>query len=319
MLGGRVRLTDAERRRLARLGKPLGRKVLREIASIASPDTILRWYRELVAKKYDGSKKRGPGRPPQPTKIVQLLIKMAEENPRWGYTRLRGALRNVGYDVGRNTIKRILKDQGIEPAPIREKRTSWTTFIKAHLGAIAAADFFTVEVASLAGLIRYHVFFFIDIASRKVEIAGITSRPEGRWMDQIARNLLDVEDGFLLGKRYLLLDRDPLYTKAFRTALEKGGTTVVRLPPRSPDLNAFAERFVLSIKSECLDRIVPLGERHLRRAVSEFVAHYHQERNHQGLKNQLIETAPEPANTNGRIVRRERLGGLLNFYSRTAA
>ena len=233
--------------------------------------------RELVAKKYDGSQKRGPGRPPQPNKIVQLLIKMAEENPRWGYTRLRGALRNVGCDVGRNTV------------------------------------------ASLAGLIRYHVFFFIDIASRKVEIAGITSRPEGRWMDQIARNLLDVEDGFLLGKRYLLLDRDPLYTKAFRTALEKGGTTVVRLPPRSPDLNAFAERFVLSIKTECLDRIVPLGERHLRRAVSEFVAHYHQERNHQGLKNQLIETAPEPANTNGRIVRRERLGGLLNFYSRTAA
>jgi hypothetical protein len=151
----------------------------------------------------------------------------------------------------------------MEPAPIREKRTSWTTFIKAHLGAIAAADFFTVEVASLAGLIRYHVFFFIDIASRKVEIAGITSRPEGRWMDQIARNLLDVEDGFLLGKRYLLLDRDPLYTKAFRTALEKGGTTVVRLPPRSPDLNAFAERFVLSHQER-----VPRSDRAVRRAPS---------------------------------------------------
>jgi putative transposase len=272
-----------------------------------------------VANKYDGSKKRGPGRPPQPRKIVQLLIKMAEENPRWGYTRLRGALRNVGYDVGRNTIKRILKGQGIEPAPVRGKSMSWMTFIKAHLGAIAAADFFTVEVASLAGLVRYHVFFLIDIASRQVEITGITSRPGGSWMEQIARNLLDVEDGFLLGKRYLLLDRDPLYTKEFHAALKRGGRSVALLPPRSPDLNAFAERFVLSIKSECLDRIVPLGERHLRRAVSEFVAHYHRERTHQGLENRLIESAPEPANMNGRIVRRERLGGLLNFYGRAVA
>jgi transposase InsO family protein len=134
-------------------------------------------------------------------------------------------------------------------------------------------------------------------------------------MDQIARNLLDVENGFLLGKRYLVLDRDPLYTKEFRAALKRGGTRVVRLPPRSPDLNAFAERFVLSIKSECLDRIVPLGERHLRRTVSD----YHRERSHQGLENRLIESAPEPANINGRIARRERLGGLLNFYSRAVA
>jgi transposase InsO family protein len=137
-------------------------------------------------------------------------------------------------------------------------------------------------------------------------------------MNQIARNLLDAEDGFLLGKRYLLLDRDPLYTKEFRSALERGGVGVVRLPPRSPNLNAYAERFVLSIKRECLDRIVPLGERHLRLAVSEFVTHYHRERNHQGLENRLIEVS-EPANTNGRVVRRERLGGLLNYYHRAAA
>jgi putative transposase len=186
-LSGRVRLTDPERRRLARLAKPLGRKTLREVASIASPDTILRWYRDLVATKYDGTPKRGPGRPPQPAKIVGLLLKMAEENPRWGYTRFRGALRNDGFDVGRNTIKRILKEHSIDPAPLRRKRTSWMTFIKAHLGAIASADVFTVEVVSLAGLVRYHVFFLIDIASRKVEIAGITSRLDGSWMDQIPR------------------------------------------------------------------------------------------------------------------------------------
>jgi hypothetical protein len=147
-LGTRVRLTDAERRRLARLGKGLGRRTLQEVASIASPETSFRWYRELVAKKYDGSKKRGPGRPRKPAEIVRLWLRMALENPRWGYTRLRGALENVGYEVGRTTIKRILLAHGIDPAPIRGKGMSWATFIKAHLGAIAAADFFSVEVVS---------------------------------------------------------------------------------------------------------------------------------------------------------------------------
>jgi transposase InsO family protein len=272
-----------------------------------------------VASKYDGSAKRGPGRPRKPSEIVRLLLRMAKENPRWGYTRLRGALKNLRHEIGRNTIKRILKEQGIDPAPVRGRRYSWATFIKAHLGMIAAADFFTVEVVGLARLVRFYVFFVIDIASRRVEIAGMTADPDGLWMDQVARNLLDVSDGFLLGKRYLLLDRDPLYTREFRSTLERGGVGIVRLPAPSPDLNAFAERFVLSIRAECLDRIVPLGERHLRRAVAEFVHHYHRERNHQGLENRLIVDVPEPANLNGRVVRRERLGGFLHFYHREAA
>ena len=171
----------------------------------------------------------------------------------------------------------------------------------------------------MAGLISYHVFFLIDIATRKVEIAGIKADPSGAWMQQIARNLLDVEDGFLLGKRFLVLDRDPLYTAEFRTTLKHAGVKVIRLPPRSPDLNAFAERFVLTIKSECLNRVVPLGERHLRHVISEFVEHYHRERNHQGLENLLIDVAPQPANMNGRVLRRERLGGMLNYYHRKAA
>jgi putative transposase len=159
----------------------------------------------------------------------------------------------------------------------------------------------------------------IDLVSRRVEIAGISRCPDGLWMEQVARNLLDVSDGFLLGKRYLILDRDPLYTREFGAAMKRGGAEVLRLPPSSPNLNAYAERFVLSIKTECLDRIVPLGEAHLRRSVSEFVQHYQFERNHQGLGNELIESTPSPANTNGRVERRERLGGLLNFYHREAA
>jgi putative transposase len=170
----------------------------------------LRWYRELVAKKYDGSARRGPGRPGTAAEIVRLLVEMATRNTGWGYTRMRGALKNVGYAVGRNTIKRILKEQGIEPAPLRRRQYSWATFIKAHLSAITAADFFTVEVLSWAGLVRYHVFFVIDLVSRRVEIAGISRCPEGSWMEQVARNLLDAADGFMLGKKYLILDRDPL-------------------------------------------------------------------------------------------------------------
>jgi putative transposase len=313
----RLRLTDAERRHFAVLGKELGRKALGEIATLARPETILRWYRDFVAKKYDGSKKRGPGRPPKAAEIVRLVLQMADDNPGWGYTRIKGALMNLGHDVGRNTIKRILVDNGIDPAPARETRYSWATFIKAHLGVIAGMDFFTVEVLSLTGIVRFHVLFVIDIGSRRVEVVGLARDPAGKWMMQMARNLLDAEAGFLRGKRYLILDRDPLYTKDFRHMLRAAGVEPLLLPARSPNLNAFAERFVLSIRSECLDRIVPLGERHLRSVVSEYMEHYHRERNHQGLDNRLLHAMA--VNDNGRVRRRERLGGLLNFYYRKAA
>ena len=314
----RLRFTDAERRKLAVLGRKLGRKTLGELATIATPDTILRRYRELVAKKYDALARRGPGRPRTAAEIARLLVEMATRNTGWGYTRLRGALKNVGYAVGRNTIKRILKEHGIDPAQMRLQRYAWATFIKAHLSAITAADFFTVEVLNWAGLVRYHIFFVIDLASRRVEIGGISRSPDGLWMEQVARNLLDADDGFLLARKYLIVDRDPLYTREFRSAMERAGVKVLRLPPSSPNLNAFAERFVLSIRTECLGRIIPLGEMHLRRSVSEFVQHCRFERNHQGLWNALIDGAPGPASTNGRVRRRERLGGLLNFYHREA-
>ena len=258
-LGGRrLRLNDDQRRRLAVKGKALGRKVLQQMAGIVTPDTILRWYRTLVAKKVDGSKKRGRGRPRTAEEIAALLVRMAGENPTWGYTRLRDALRHLGHEVGRNTVKRILLIHGIEPAPERNRKTSWKTFIKAHLGELAAADFFTVEVLTLMGLSRTFVFFVIDIETRRVQIAGITNQPCEAWIMQIARNLTDTEDGFLRGIRYLILDRDPLYTRAFRAMLKDSGVEALRLPARSPNLNAFAERFVLSAKSECLGRIGPI-------------------------------------------------------------
>jgi len=319
-LGGRrIRLNDAQRRRLAVKGKLLGRKVLNKVAGIVTPDTILRWYRRLVAKKYDGASRRGPGRPATDKDIAALLVRMARENPSWGYMRLRDALRHLGHEIGRTAVKRILLDHGIDPAPERERRTNWKTFIKAHLGEVAAADFFSVEILSVFGLVRYVVLFVIDIKTRRVEIAGITDAPNEAWMKQMARNLTDGFDGFLRDTRFLILDRDPLYSAVFRRMLKDSGVEPVRLPARSPDLNAYAERFVLSAKKECLNRIVPLSEAHLRRSLAAFRVHYHRERHHQGLGGKLIVDDENAGQQEGRVECRERLGGLLRYYYRNAA
>jgi Integrase core domain len=194
----------------------------------------------------------------------------------------------------------------------------WKTFIEAHLGALAAMDFFSVEVLSLTGLVRYSVLFIIDVKTRHVHIAGIVRQPHGDWMKQVARNFTDDVDGFLRGMRYVIHDRDPLFTREFRDLLRASSIKSIKLPAHSPDLNAYAERFVLSIKSECLNKLVLLGERHLRRAIEEFVEHYHLERNHQGLDNRLLTEPASPRNDNSPIARRERLGGLLNYYYRRA-
>src|ERR1700726_2096919 len=314
----RLRLTDDQRRRLAIKGKVLGRRRLADIAGIVTPDTILRWYRKLVAKRYDGSNTRRPGRPSTKPDIAALVVRMATENPTWGYTRIRGGLKRLGHDVARNTIKAILKDHGIAPAPERGTKTPWKTFLAAHWDGLAAADFFSVEVLTLGGLVRYVVFFVIKIKTRAVEIAGITRQPDEAWMTQVARDLTDAGDGFLRGGQYLILDRDPLYTPAFRRLLRGSGVKPLVLPAWSPNLNAFAERFVGSAKSECLEWIVPLGEGHLRAAVREFVQHYHEERPHQGLGNALIAPKTTVIGT-GQVNCRVRLGGLLKFYYRQAA
>ena len=314
-----LRLTDAQRRRLAVRGQKLGRRVLRQVAGIVTPDTILRWYRTLIARKYDGSARRGRGRPMTPREVAALVVRMASENPTWGYTRIRGALLNLGHKIARTTVKRVLHDHGIDPAPERSRRMPWKTFLQAHWDGLAACDLFTVEVLTLAGLQRYLVFFVIALQSRRVTIAGIHPQPGGAWMEQLARNLTDPVDGCLRRARDLIHDRDPLYTRVFGEILESAGVQPIRLPPKSPNLNAYAERFVRSIKEECLTRVVPLGERHLRCLVREYVEHYHRERNHQGLDNQLLQRPPPPVRTDADVRRRERLGGLLNFYYREAA
>jgi transposase InsO family protein len=319
-LGGkRLLCTDRQRRRLAARAEAIGRKGLFEISTLVTPDTLLRWYRRLIARKYDGSESRIVGRPKTAVEIEELILQMARQNRTWGYTRIRGALYNLGHEIGRNTIKRVLLENGLDPAPLRGKAMSWEIFLKAHWGAIAATDFFSVEVLTRVGLVRYFVLFVIDLKTRRVAIAGIIRQPDGEWMKQIARNLTDVDDGFLNGVRYLIHDRDPLYTEAFRGLLKPSGVKTVKLPARSPNLNAYAERFVRSVKSECLAKIIPLGERHLRKAVKEYTEHYHLERNHQGLDNELVEKPIDGPCVDGVVDRRERLGGILNYYHRRAA
>jgi transposase InsO family protein len=315
----RLRFTDAQRRRLAAKARTLGRRVLRDLTTIVTPDTLLAWHRTLIAKKYDGSTRRGPGRPPVSAEIRALVVRMATDNRGWGYTRIQGALANLDHEVSRGAIANILREHGLEPAPDRIKKTTWNEFLKTHWHVLAATDFFTVNIWTGHGLTRYAVLFVIDLSTRRVEIAGMVAEPDSAWMSQVSRNVTDATDGFLRGKRFLIHDRDPLFTVAFGETLAAAGVQVVRLPAHSPNLNAYAERFVRTIKESCLDRLILVGEGSLRRAVAEFIEHYHRERNHQGLGNQLIVPLPARALGDGRVLSRERLGGLLNYYHRPAA
>lgn len=245
--GNRLRFTDEQRIQLAVKAKALGRQLLGEIATIVTPDTLLTWHRKLIAKKWTYARK-GVGRPRLAQEITDLVLRIAGENTSWGYDRIQGALANLGHIIAPNTVKNILKRHGIEPAPERKKHTSWKNFLKTHWDVMAATDFFAVEVWTPRGLKTYYVLFIIPLSTRSAHIAGVTTTPNGAFMKQVARNLTDMDDGFLLGIRYLIMDRDTKYTTDFREYLDREGVQPVRCPARAPNCNAFAERFVRSIK-----------------------------------------------------------------------
>ncbi len=316
----RIPLTDSQRRRLAIKGKLLGRKLLGDIATIVTPDTILRWHHRLVAMKWDYSHRRKlAGRPPVSREIIDLVLRLAAENRGWGFDRIQGALANLGHDISDTTVGNILRENGIEPAPERKRKTSWNEFIKAHWDVLAAIDFTAVEVWTKGGLVTMYLLFVIEIRTRRVHFAGCTANPTAPWMKQIARNLTDCSDGFLLGSRFVLMDRDGKFCDGFRSLLQDAGTRPVRLPARSPNLNAFVERFMRSLKSECLSRMIFFGGNSLRDAVRQYLTHYHEERNHQGLGNRLIAPDLSVGMDAGKIRCRERIGGLLKYYYRDAA
>src|SRR5476651_730758 len=319
-LKSRPKLSDAERATLGEIGHRLGRKALGDVATVAQPDTILGWYRKLVACKFDGSKaRRGPGRPRIKREVEQLIIRMASENRDWGYDRIAGALANLGYAISDQAVGNVLRRHGLPPAPERKRTTTWAAFIRTHMALLAGTDFFTAEVLTLRGLVTYYVLFFIHLESRKVDIAGITVHPNERWMQQMARNVTMEGCGTLQDCRYLLHDRDTKYTISFRAIIESGGVKTLPLPARSPNLNAYAERWVKSVKDECLSKIILFGERSLRRALSEYVEHYHAERNHQGKSNVLLFRRVTQTRREEPVQCRERLGGLLRYYHQEAA
>jgi putative transposase len=319
-LKGRLKLSDAERATLGEIGHRLGRKVLGEVANVARPDTILAWYRKLVAGKFDGSKaRRSPGRPRIKGEVEQLIVRMAEENRDWGYDRIAGALANLGYKVCDQTVGNVLQRHALPPASERKRTTTWPAFIRIHLALLAGTDFLTAEVLTLRGLVTYYVLFFIHLESRRVDIAGITVHPDERWMEQIARNVTMEGCGALRDCRYLLHDRDTKYTQSFRAIIASGRVEPLVLPARSPNLNAYAERWVRSVKEECLSKVILFGERSLRRALSEYVEHFHAERNHQGKGNALLFPRGTNIRRDGPVQCRERLGGLLRYYHQEAA
>jgi hypothetical protein len=230
----RLRFNDDQRRRLAEKAKQFGRQGLRSIETIVTPETLLRWHRQLIAEKWTFPRK-SLGRPPVTQDVAELVVKLARENPSAGYDKLVGMLANLGHEISGNTVKNILKQHGIEPAPTRKKQTTWKEFLRQHWETLAATDFFTAEVWTPRGLITFYVLFVVELASRRIHIAGITTQPDGPWMAQVARELTGF-DGALHGKSRLIMDRDTKFTEQFRAMLSDAGVRPVVLPPRSPEL-----------------------------------------------------------------------------------
>jgi transposase InsO family protein len=320
-LKGRVRLSDGERKALASIGQQLGKQALKEVATIVKPDTILAWHRKLIAQKFNGAQTRpSPGRPGIDKEVEALILRLAGENRSWGYDRIVGALAHLGYTVSDQTVGNILKRHGIPPAPKRQQMTTWNEFIRSHMDVLVATDFFTAEVWTAAGLVTYYVLFFIHFASRKVHVAGVTPHPDERWMVQIARNVTMADWGFLSPGQYLIHDRDTKFCMAFQATMDAAGVKRVVLPARSPNLNAYAERWVRSVKEEALSCLILFGERSLRHVLSEYGSHYHEERPHQGKGNMILLPVPRyRTQSDDPIQCRERLGGLLKYYDREAA
>jgi putative transposase len=318
-LPARVPVTPAERERLVKLGKPLG-KAIKDLITIVSPRTFLRWANgETPARADQQPAKRG--RPATPVDVKELILKLARESG-WGYTRILGELKKLGVrKVARSTVVKILKDNGLEPGPQRGEG-SWADFLKRHATTLWACDFFTVKVWTKAGLVDFFVLFFLQVGSRRVYLANVTPHPDRDWVTQQARNFAMTLDEITDKPRFLIRDRDTKFVASFDTVMKAEEIEVIKTAIRAPNQNAYAERFVQTVRQECLDHFLICGEKHLRHLLTEFLAHYHRERAHQGLDNRPPVATPPPESPGPvsveKIVCTERLGGLLKHYQRAA-
>jgi hypothetical protein len=293
-----------------------GRAGLQRSIVLFQPATVLRWHRDLVRRKWTFTRSRAAGRPPMAAELEALVLRLAAENGRWGYSRIHGELRKLGYAISRSAVRDILKRHRVAPAPQRGRRgDSWRAFLRRHREQILACDFFTVETLFLRTL---HVLFFIELGTRRVHVAGCTARPTAAWVTQQARNLAWTLQDAGRPCRYLIRDRDAKFPTAFDAVFAAEGAEVIPTPYRAPNANAFAERWVRSVREECLDHLLIVNESHLRRVLTDYAAYFNAARPHQGL-GQCIPLAPAPYPQAGPVRRRDALGGLLHDYYREAA
>jgi transposase len=310
--GRRMPLRRRDRVLLAAASGVLGRDRWRSFP--VSAQTLLHWHRELVRRKWTYRPRRRAGRPRVGGEAATLILRLAKENPRWGYRRIQGELRKLGVTVSATAIRSLLQRRGLTPAPRREG-PSWKEFLASQASGILACDFFTVETVWLRTL---YVLFFIELSTGRVHLAGVSAHPRSAWVTQQARNLCFELDGRETPVRFLTRDRDAKFSGPFDEVFQTEGVRVIRTPIRSPKANAFAERFVKTVHRECLDHLLVFGQRQVRSILREYLRHYNDERPHRGLS---LET-PEPGGPRSRdgvVVRVDRLGGLIHEYHRTAA
>ncbi len=309
---GRVKLRRVDKAFLAACSRALPRQ--RWGSFIVAPSTLLRWHREIVARKWTFKHKR-LGRPPVNPALASLICRMATENPRWGYIRIKGECQKLGVGVAATTVKKVLRAAGLDPAPRRDG-PSWSEFLRAQAFGIVACDFFSVETVLLRTL---YVLFFIELGSRKLHITSSTRHPAGRFVTQQARNLS--MDGQLERVAFLIRDREAKYTGAFDEVFISEGVRVIKTPVRAPKANAFAERFVRTVRHEVLDLTLVVGERHLDRILRRYAEHYNTRRPHRGLDLRTPAVACEPpmAPEVPRVRRIDILGGLIHEYEPVAA
>ncbi|HVK15057.1 MAG TPA: integrase core domain-containing protein, partial [Gemmataceae bacterium] len=316
----RIAVTRQEREQLVKYGRPLG-AAIKDLVSIVSPRTFLRWLNEPKAKATTGGSNRGPGRPRTAEDVRDLILRLGRENG-WGYTRILGEIKRLGVKVSRSTVVNTLKEAGLQPSPDRSTST-WHEFLKRHKDTLWACDFFTKHVWTLRGLVQVYILVFVHVGTRRVIVPGFTANPDDGWMRQQARNLSILLADTGKQPTHLVLDNDTKFTAGFRDILAADGVEVVRTAVRSPNMNATCERFGQALLRECLDHFVVFGEDHLRHLINEYLCHFHRERCHQGLGNVPPAVAggdepdviPFPA---GKVECRERLGGLLKHYRRVA-
>jgi putative transposase len=309
------RLSWADRAILSALARLLPHSHLRQLRLIVSPRTLLRWHADLGRRRWAYPRRR-QGRPRTAQAMRALVLEMARDNPSWGYRRIHGELTGLGHTVAPSTVWQILKDAGIEPAP-RRAGQAWRTFLASQAKTILAADFFHIDTVFLR---RLYVLFFIEHGTRRVHLAGITARPTGAWVTQQARNLLMNLAEQADGLKFLIHDRDAKFTAASDAVFTAIGVRIINTPVQAPRANAIAERWIASARRECLDRMLITGERHLRLVLSEYADHYNGHRPHRTLQQNppAGRVDPPARGTSVRVLRRDRLGGLIREYAQVA-